>query len=83
MGPSQAVGIIHRREIAAADEPDFARDQLAREYAEEHLSARAAAERGFIDEVIPPSQTRGRVADALASLETGLRTAPQHTNIPL
>jgi acetyl-CoA carboxylase carboxyltransferase component len=83
MGPAQAVGIIHRREIAGAPEPDATRDRLTREYAEEHLSARAAAERGFVDEVIAPSQTRERVGQALAALETAMRTAPQHTNIPL
>jgi acetyl-CoA carboxylase carboxyltransferase component len=68
MGPSQAVGIIHRREIAAAAEPETVRDRFAREYAEEHLSARAAASRGFVDEVIAPSETRARLAGALAAL---------------
>jgi acetyl-CoA carboxylase carboxyltransferase component len=68
MGPSQAVGIIHRREIAAAEEPETLRDRFAREYAEEHLSAHAAASRGFVDEVIAPSETRARLAGALAAL---------------
>jgi acetyl-CoA carboxylase carboxyltransferase component len=68
MGSSQAVGIIHRREIAAADEPEMLRDRLSRQYAEEHLSARAAAERGFVDEVIPPSSTRERLSAAFTAL---------------
>jgi acetyl-CoA carboxylase carboxyltransferase component len=68
MGPSQAVGIIHRREIAAADEPELLRDRLSRQYAEEHLSAGAAAARGFVDEVIAPSQTRERLSAALTAL---------------
>jgi acetyl-CoA carboxylase carboxyltransferase component len=68
MGPSQAVGIIHRREIAESNEPDTVRERLSHAYAEEHLSARAAAERGFVDEVIPPSHTRARLAAALDAL---------------
>jgi acetyl-CoA carboxylase carboxyltransferase component len=83
MGPAQAVGIIHRREIADATEPEVVRDRLTREYAEEHLSARAAAIRGFVDEVIPPSETRARLANTLASLDSSRRGTPQHTNIPL
>ncbi|HEV3001064.1 MAG TPA: carboxyl transferase domain-containing protein [Solirubrobacteraceae bacterium] len=68
MGPRQAVGIVHRREIAAADDPDAAAERLAREYASEHLDARAAAASGAIDEVVPPSETRLRLAHALDAL---------------
>jgi acetyl-CoA carboxylase carboxyltransferase component len=83
MGPRQAVGIIHRREIAAAPAPDAAHDQLAGAYAEEHLNAAAATREGFIDEVVAPSRTRERVAAALAALDVGGRAVQPTTNIPL
>lgn len=69
MGPRQAVGIVHRREIASAGDPDAAAERLAREYAAEHLDARAAAAAGAIDEVVPPSETRARLAGALEALD--------------
>ena len=46
MGAEQAVGIVHRREIAAADDPAAARDRLATAYADEHLGARRRGRRG-------------------------------------
>jgi acetyl-CoA carboxylase carboxyltransferase component len=70
MGAEQAVGFVHRREIAAADDPARARSALAAAYAREHLTAAAATAGGFVDEVIAPSQTRARVASALSTLET-------------
>jgi acetyl-CoA carboxylase carboxyltransferase component len=65
MGARQAVGIVHRRELAAAEDPEAARDALADAYAEEHLTAAAAAAGGVIDEVVAPTDTRARVAAAL------------------
>jgi len=65
MSASAAVEIIHRRKlIEAPDDPALA-GRLADTYAEQHLSARAALELGAIDEVIDPTETRERVADAL------------------
>lgn len=69
MGAQPAVGIIHRRELAAADDPDALRAQLASEYANEHLGAHVAAAQGFIDEVIEPHETRGRLAWALGTFD--------------
>jgi acetyl-CoA carboxylase carboxyltransferase component len=69
MGPKQAVGIVHRRDIAAADDPDAVAARLARSYADEHLGAHRAAELGAIDEVITPAETRERLAGALAALD--------------
>ncbi|MGC9221820.1 MAG: acyl-CoA carboxylase subunit beta [Solirubrobacteraceae bacterium] len=69
MGAKPAVGIIHRRELAAADDPEAARDLLAEHYAETHLRPQVAAATGHIDELIDPAQTRPRVAWALRSLE--------------
>jgi acetyl-CoA carboxylase carboxyltransferase component len=65
MGARQAVGIVHRRDIAGAPDPDAAAAVLARAYAEEHLGARQAAALGAIDEVVAPSETRARLAAAL------------------
>ena len=68
MGAKPAVGIIHRRELAAADDPELARELLAERYASTHLRPQVAAGAGFIDELIAPQATRGRVAWALRSL---------------
>jgi acetyl-CoA carboxylase carboxyltransferase component len=83
MGPKQAAGIIHRRSIAEASDPESARERFAREYAEEHLTATAATAEGWVDEVIPPSHTRERVAGAIGALEIAGRHDPGYTNIPL
>ena len=69
MGAKPAVGIIHRRELAAAEDPEAAREELAERYAETHLRPQVAAATGHIDELISPEQTRQRVAWALRSLE--------------
>jgi acetyl-CoA carboxylase carboxyltransferase component len=83
MGPKQAVEIIHRREIEAAEDPERTRDALASAYSSEHLTAGAASGEGFVDEVIAPSDTRARVAAALASLETSAPAARSTGNVPL
>jgi acetyl-CoA carboxylase carboxyltransferase component len=69
MGAKPAVGIIHRRELAAATDPETARDELAELYADTHLRPQVAAATGHVDELITPQQTRSRVAWALRSLE--------------
>ncbi len=71
MAARSAVGIIHRRELAAADDPDAARDELAAGYAETQLCPRKAASGGYIDELIAPSETRSRLVWAFRSLERG------------
>jgi acetyl-CoA carboxylase carboxyltransferase component len=63
MGPSQAVEVVNRREIAAGADAQA----LADAYAAEHLPVRVAASRGFIDEIVAPSETRERIAFALES----------------
>ncbi|HET9074721.1 MAG TPA: carboxyl transferase domain-containing protein [Solirubrobacteraceae bacterium] len=68
MGARPAVGIIHRRALAAADDPEALRDELAAEYASEHLAPTTAAAMGEIDEIIAPAQTRRRLAWALRTL---------------
>ena len=79
----QAVGIINRREIGAADDPAKASDKLAAAYSETHLSSTAASADGYVDEVIAPSETRARVAAVLASLESAPRRRRQAGNLPL
>jgi acetyl-CoA carboxylase carboxyltransferase component len=69
MGAPQAVGIVHRRDIAGAADPEAAANRLARAYADEHLGARQAAATGAIDEVVAPADTRDRLAAALDVLD--------------
>ena len=72
MGASPAVGIIRRRELAAAPDPDSARERFASEYADSQLRAQVAAGAGYVDELIAPAETRSRVSWALRSM-TGAR----------
>jgi acetyl-CoA carboxylase carboxyltransferase component len=74
MGASQAVGIINRREIEAAEDPEQARRALAGAYAEAHLGADAAGAEGFVDEVIPAAHTRARLVAAIESLGGSARS---------
>jgi acetyl-CoA carboxylase carboxyltransferase component len=69
MGAKPAVGIIHRRQIAAAADPEATRERLASSYAEAQLRPQVAAAAGLIDELIAPSETRARVAGAFRSLQ--------------
>jgi acetyl-CoA carboxylase carboxyltransferase component len=68
MGAKPAVGIIRRRELAAAPDPESARERFASEYAHAQLRAEVAATAGHVDELIEPAQTRARVAWALESM---------------
>jgi acetyl-CoA carboxylase carboxyltransferase component len=65
MSARAAVGIVNRRELRVAGDPEGERDRLADAYAHEHLRAESAAAEGFVDEIIEPSQTRDRLAWAL------------------
>jgi acetyl-CoA carboxylase carboxyltransferase component len=68
MAARAAVGIVHRRELRAAADPDAERVRLADAYAEEHLGAHAAAVAGFVDEIVEPADTRDRLSWALLTL---------------
>jgi methylmalonyl-CoA decarboxylase subunit alpha len=83
MGAKQAVTIVNRRDIAAANDPAAARDEFAAEYADEHLSAATAAAEGYIDEVILPGDTRRRLTEALSTLDAIAQPAQGVRNIPL
>jgi acetyl-CoA carboxylase carboxyltransferase component len=78
MAAQQAVAIINRREIAAAEDPAAYGLELAERYAAEHQNAHAAAEEGFIDEVILPGETRDRLCLALKTL--ALKRNRSHLN---
>ncbi len=67
MGARAAVGIVNRRELRAADDPEAERDRLADAYAATHLRAQSAAAEGFVDEIIEPAETRDRLTWALRS----------------
>ena len=82
MGPKQAVEIVHRRAIAAADDPEAERDRLALDYADEHLRASVAASDGHVDEIIEPATTRARLAWGLSTL-AGAERGSHRGNIPL
>jgi acetyl-CoA carboxylase carboxyltransferase component len=85
MGADGAVSIIHRRELSKAEDPTARRKELAADYTERFVNPWIAAERGYIDDVIDPADTRSRLIDAFDMLRTKRETlAPRkHTNIPL
>ncbi len=68
VGPSQAVAVMHRRELARSADPVAERARLAAGYADEHLSAETAAAAGHVDELLEPADTRERIAWSLRSL---------------
>jgi propionyl-CoA carboxylase beta chain len=85
MGAEGAVNILYKREIDAAENPDVARAAKIADYRETFANPYVAAQRGFIDEVILPRQTRARLIRGLAALETKRDRNPpkKHGNIPL
>jgi propionyl-CoA carboxylase beta chain len=85
VGASGAVGILYRKEISAADDPAEKRAELMTAYEDELCNPYLAAERGYVDAVIAPSQTRAEVVKALRLLKTKRETLPpkKHGNIPL
>jgi len=85
MGPKGAVEIIFRKEIANADDPEAKEQELIDYYKEEFAHPYKAAERGFIDNVILPSETREKLIRALEVSENKVENVPQkkHDNLPL
>jgi len=85
MGPEGAVNIVYRRELAAAADQDGVRRQKIEEFRDRFANPFVAAERGYVDDVIEPHETRPRVIRALRMLETKVDTMPRkkHGNIPL
>ncbi|HEX2884403.1 MAG TPA: acyl-CoA carboxylase subunit beta, partial [Candidatus Limnocylindria bacterium] len=85
MGVEGAVNIIFRDRIVEADDPDAERARLVADYEQLFANPYVAAARGYVDEVILPSETRARIAGALAVLENKRQSVPpkKHGNIPL
>jgi propionyl-CoA carboxylase beta chain len=85
MGAEGAVGVLYRRELSEASDTEAARRAKITELEEKFANPYVAAERGFVDEVIEPSQTRPKLIRALALLENKRDTNPpkKHGNIPL
>jgi propionyl-CoA carboxylase beta chain len=85
MGPEGAVNIVYRRELAAASDHAATRQQKVDEFRERFANPFVAAERGYVDDVIEPRETRPRVIRALRMLENKVDTMPRkkHGNIPL
>ncbi|GAA4315900.1 acyl-CoA carboxylase subunit beta [Klenkia terrae] len=85
VGAQGAVGILYRRELADAENPDERRAELIAEYEDTLANPYIAADRGYVDAVILPSHTRIQVAKALRVLANKRQTLPakKHGNIPL
>jgi propionyl-CoA carboxylase beta chain len=85
MGAQGAVNILYRREIAGAADPEAVRAKVVTDYEDTLVNPYIAAERGYIDSVIPPSHTRAYVIKALRMLRNKREALPpkKHGNIPL
>jgi propionyl-CoA carboxylase beta chain len=85
MGPDAAVNVIHRRRLAESENSEAERAKLIDEYRETFATPYQAAERGYIDDVIDPAETRPRLIRALDMLQNKRDTLPpkKHGNIPL
>ena len=85
MGPEGAVEIIHRRELAEAEDPEQRKASLAADYRDRFASPYVAAARGFLDDIIEPRETRPRLINALQVLQNKRDVNPprKHGNIPL
>ena len=85
MGPQGAVEIVYRREIQQAADPVGRRAELVAEYTEKYANPYVAAERGFVDDVIDPAETRRKLVAGLAMLRTKREDLPKrkHGNVPL
>ena len=85
MGPQGAVEILHRRELQSAADPVAKRDELVEDYTERLANPYIAAERGYVDDVIDPADTRRKLIAGLELLRTKREELPQrkHGNVPL
>ena len=85
MGPEGAVNIVMRRDIEEAEDKDAKRKELISEYKRKFANPYLAAERGYVDDVIEPAETRGRLIRSLRMLMSKREAVPprKHGNIPL
>ncbi len=85
MGPEGAINVIFRNEIAESKDPDKTRQQLVRDYKDKFANPYIAAERGYLDDVIEPKETRTVLVKYLEAVKTKREARPprKHGNIPL
>jgi len=85
MGPQGAVSVIFKKEIAQAEDPELRSQQLIEEYREQFANPYYAAERGYVDDVIEPRQTRSALIRALRMARNKQVQTPRrkHGNLPL
>ena len=85
MGPEGAVNVVFKKEISAADDPVKKETEMVEEYRNIFASPYRAAERGYVDEIILPEQTRPKLIRALESLQNKQERMPmkKHDNLPL
>jgi propionyl-CoA carboxylase beta chain len=85
MGPKGAVEIIFKKEIESAEDKEKATEQKVIEYREKFANPYIAAERGYIDEIIEPQETRPKLIRSLEMLDNKVDSNPRkkHGNIPL
>lgn len=84
MGAAGAANIIHRKEISSAEDPAAKRQEKIDEYRDLFSNPYCAANRGYVDDVIVPSETRVRLIEALEIMYNKRQTLPpkKHGNIP-
>ncbi|MCG7841390.1 MAG: acyl-CoA carboxylase subunit beta [Methanomassiliicoccales archaeon] len=85
VGPEGAINIVFKQELIMADDPQEKRDVLISEYRKLYASAFFSAERGYLDDIIEPNNTRMRLIEALTMLDRKreARPAKKHGNMPL
>jgi acetyl-CoA carboxylase carboxyltransferase component len=85
MGPQGAVEIVYRKEILASADPDARKAELVEEYTEKFANPYQAAERGYVDDVIDPAETRRKVIAGFDLLRSKREELPKrkHGNLPL
>jgi propionyl-CoA carboxylase beta chain len=85
MGPEGAVNIIYRRDLEKSPTPEERRGKLIDDYKARFANPYTAAERGYVDDVIVPHETRPKLITALHTLQTKRQAGPKrkHGNIPL
>ena len=85
MGPEGAINVIGRKEIAKAEDAEAKRTEMVTNYRDQFANPYIAANRGYIDDVIDPEETRPELVKALRMLESKVDNLPpkKHGNIPL
>jgi propionyl-CoA carboxylase beta chain len=85
MGPEGAVNVLYRRELARAEDPEALRAAKVQEFRDKFANPYVATDRGFVDEVIWPRQTRRKIITGLEMTRNKREKNPfrKHGNIPL